>query len=262
VAKVHRNGTVARQRDPLTRGLQILAAMVDSEEGSCGVRELAARSGLPASSVHRLLGVLQEIGMVHQNEEDRYEIGLEFYRMAWRCSDHRSLKTIAQPVLAGLMERTGESALLGILDEDRLEMLFAICVESPHPVRYIVELNKWIPIHAGASGLAILAYLTPDQRAAVVRSTNLAPLTKRTITDPEQLEAELARIRERGYAVSQGQRIDGACAVCAPIRNRFGRVVGDVCISLPEQRFDPEAVPHLGELVMEAAAEITRKIGG
>jgi DNA-binding IclR family transcriptional regulator len=144
-----------------------------------------------------------------------------------------------------------------------MEMMFGSMLESSHPVRYVIPLNEWVPVYTSASGMAIMAYLPRSQREQIIGRTKLAPLTPRGITDPTLLEEELARIRSQGYSCTHGQRTLGAVGVAAPIfRGHDAQVIGDLLLTIPEQRFDESRVPEFASMVMEFANRVTRKIGG
>jgi len=125
----------------------------------------------------------------------------------------------------------------------------------------VVETNQWLPITAGASGLAILAFLPDDERRQLL-SRPLKALTENTITNPLALEQELTRIRQRGYAISHGQRTSGAVAIAAPILGADDKAIGDVILTIPEQRFDPNHEAYLADRVVECSDAITAEIGG
>jgi DNA-binding IclR family transcriptional regulator len=99
-----------------------------------------------------------------------------------------------------------------------------------------VQLNQWLPIHWGASGLAILAFLPENEQRAIVDGGLLTAQTERTITDPPTLHRELKKVRKRGYACSIGQRILGAVGISAPIWNSSGDVLGDVMLTTRRSR--------------------------
>ena len=161
-----------------------------------------------------------------------------------------------------LTEACNETSLLSVYDNMRQEMMFLAMIESSHPLRYSVELNKWLPVHAGASGLAILAFLTDAEIAAIIDRTKLVPLTSRSITKRYRLEAELQKIREQGYALTHGQRTPDAVGLAAPVFDSRGVVVGDICLTIPESRFEPASGERIAKLLKACAGEVTKAIGG
>lgn len=236
--------------------------MVDLGADSYGVRQLGLKLGVSASTAHRLLTELEKLGMVGRAPDGAYRLGLEFHRLAWASTARFPLREAAQDILRELADHSGESAFLALYDDLQHRMMFVTCVESANPLRYVMELNKWLPLHAGASGLAILAFLPPEARQVVIHTGELAAITDQTITGSEVLEQELGEIRERGYAVSHGQRIVGAVAIAAPVFGPSGAVVGDIGITMPENRFRPGSQTQLAEFVTVAAATVTRRVGG
>jgi DNA-binding IclR family transcriptional regulator len=251
-----------RSRDPLSRGIQLLATMVDAGSEPYGVRQVAKMIAVSPSTAHRLLSDLEMLGMVAQLPDGRYQLGLEFHRLAWKSTARFPLREVAREVLEALTRDTGESSFLAVYDRQRRQMMFAVSVESANPLRYVVELNTWLPVHAGASGLAILASLPETEWREIVYEHPLETLTGQTLVVPDELDAALATVRLQGYAVSHGQRFAGASALAAPVFDGSGVVVGDIGISIPTSRFEPSAEPDLAVLVRRAADDLTARLGG
>lgn len=250
-----------RQRHPLARGVEILTLMTDGGEQSYGVRELAGRLGVSASTAHRLLTDLAELGMVSRTPAGNYRLGMEFLRLAWTASTRFPLREAASDVLADLTARSDESSFFGLYSEQRRQMMFSVSVESPHPLRYTVPQGVWLPLHAGASGLAILAFLPAEVQAEIARG-GLDALTERTLVDADQLANRLARIRRDGYAISHGERINGAIAIAAPVMGQAEAVIGDIGITIPDSRFNAATTSELVALVRQSAELLTRRFTG
>ena len=250
-------------RNPLARSFQILRYLLRSSDDAIGVRRLAADLKMAPSSVHRLLAGLVEEGLVKQvDEAGHYSVGLEMVRLAHMAAHRLPLHKVALPHLRELVAAANETALVGAYDPLRHDMMFVAMVESNQPLRYVNKMWEWMPVYAGASGLAIMAFLPEAEQWEIVARTHLAPITDRTITEPYKLEHQLEIIRAQRYACSIGQRTPGAVAIGAPIFGPTGDVVGDAIITLPEQRFDPKSEKHLARHVMTCADRITRQMGG
>ena len=128
---------------------------------------------------------------------------------------------------------------------------------------YMAELFQSIPIHAGASGLSILAFLDPALRDRIVRAPGgLVRFTDATLTTAEQLESAIADIRSKGYAITRGQRAPGAVGIAAPFWGEDATVMGTVMVTIPEQRFDPGLESELSSAVLRAASTMTALVGG
>jgi DNA-binding IclR family transcriptional regulator len=255
------------QRDSLGKAVHVLSWIVDASHGGrrseWGVRQLAHELHLPPATLYRALSGLTKHGLVQQSEESgQYQLGTEFYRLALKVQAEFALRNVGVPIMRELVAQCNEAAFLGFYDSSRLEMMFVTFIDSSHPLRYVVPINEWIPVHAGASGLAVMAFLPEPERRAIVERRGLPRITEATITDPHRLEEELARVRRRGYAFSRGQRTKGAVAIAAPIWGPSGRILGELNLSVPEPRFDEHMTPAFAKLVIKHAQRITENLGG
>ena len=244
----------------LHRAVQVLAELVDSERDTLGVRELAAALDLPPSSTHRVLNLLASEGLVTRDGAGSYSLGLPFLRMAWKASARFSVRDVAEPVLRDLVAEVEETALLSVYDRTRRMRMFVVMVEAKHPLRYFITLNEWLPVHVGATGLAISSFLSDQERAALLKGP-LPASTPRSLTRPADLENEFKSVRQRGYALSHGQRLPGAVSVAAPVWAADGQVLGSVSLTIPEQRFDPASERFLADRVRQAAANVSVGMG-
>ncbi len=251
------------RRDPLSKALQIITWMVDEEpEGTTwGIREIAGVLGMPPSTAYRVLVSLETLGLVQGDDSGRYRLGMDFFRLAWRATARLPIHHAALGPMRELVGESNETALLGLLDATRMEMMYVVQVESRQPLRYVVDLYEWLPMHAGSGGLGILAFLDESMWQRVIER-GLPAFTERTITDPERLVEELRAIRARGYVVSHGGRISGAVGVGAPVFGALGEVVADVVLSVPESRWDAARAEHFAQLVTACADQITASLGG
>lgn len=249
------------ERSPVSKALKALIWLVQNPAPDVGVRDLAAGLGVVPSSAHRILGSLCEDGFVKQNKSNgRYALGLETFRLAHLIVARAPWRTAALTHMRKLVDRCNETALLGVYDAHRQQMVFAAAVESGHQLRYAIDLHTWMPVYAGASGLAILAFLGDDEIASVIERSRLSALTDATITDASRLRAALTVVRQQGYAITHGHRVPGAVGLAAPVFGSDGRVIGDVCLTVPEQRFDKRGVAKLTKMLLACTGGITADI--
>ncbi|WP_170984291.1 IclR family transcriptional regulator [Rhodoligotrophos defluvii] len=250
-------------RNPISKALKALTWMVQENAKDVGVREMAAGLNVSPSTAHRLLSELVQADLVNHNPQTgRYSLSLEFLRLAYLAIAQMPIRQIALAHMRQLTDACNETSLLGLYDSMRQEMIFAAMVESSHPLRYQIELNKWLPVYVGASGLAIMSFLSDTEIASIIDRTRLAPATSRSITERYRLEAEIQRIRERGYAITHGQRTVDAVGIAAPVFGSSGEAIGDICLTIPESRFDPSTERRIAELLMDCADKVTKSIGG
>lgn len=243
----------------LDRALRILAIVADGD--GLSLSEVAERSELATSTAYRMLTTLQNHGMVEFAEpEQLWSIGVEAYRIGSAFLRSRRLVDRARSAMQVLMEKTGETANLGVAEDDCV--VFVSQVETHQAIRAFFRPGTRSPFHASGIGKAILAYLSPERVDAIVGKTGLEPFTERTLANRDRLRIDLSEIRKRGWSVDDEERYPGMRCVAAPIFNEFGEPVGGVSISGPTVRVTPERLAAIGPEVREAAAAITAMIGG
>jgi IclR family acetate operon transcriptional repressor len=241
--------------------MAILDAFAESG-GDLGVTDLSGRLGLAKSVVHRLLAALSAGRYLTQDTETRrYALGPNAIRLGQASLGRKDVRARARPYLVQLAAKTGETATLSILVGESRS--YAEQVESTQPVRQSVQIGSAAPLYAGASGKAILAYLSVEQREAIAaRIARSRPILadgrrlKRTT-----LTRELAAIRARGFAVSQGERIKGAASAAAPIFDHDGRVMGAFSVATVTVRHGYQDLLGFGKLARQNADRLSRELG-
>jgi len=243
----------------LDRAVALLGLV--AEANGLSLSELAGAASLPPSSTYRLLATLQRHGLVEFDESQQlWHIGAACFRIGSAFLRRRKVADAGREGMQALMERTGETANLAVAGEEGV--VFVGQVESHEPIRAFFRPGTISPYHASGAGKAMLAHLPEARVAALVQRHGLPRFTPTTIGDRAALGRALARIRELGFAVDDQERHPGMRCVAAAIFNEFGEAVAGVSVSGPTVRMTPEAVTRIGPLVAEAAAGITRAIGG
>lgn len=195
------------------RAFQLLEALADAG-GVATLSELSASSGLPMPTIHRLVRTLAQQGYVRQDSARRYTLGPRLIRLGETAG--RLLGSWARPYLAELMEATGETANLAVLEGG--EVVYVGQVQSRRSMRMFTEVGRRVQPHCTGVGKALLAQLPEDEARAVLGPDPLPAHTSYTVTDPRLLLEQLAEARERGYVVDdQEQEIGVRCiAVSVP----------------------------------------------
>uniref|UniRef100_UPI0031DC9EAA IclR family transcriptional regulator n=1 Tax=Streptomyces hawaiiensis TaxID=67305 RepID=UPI0031DC9EAA len=239
----------------VTRSLRILEAVAQHQPVTVG--ELTKLFGLPKSTVQRTLVTLAEAGWLRASRRDttRWEIGARVLAVRPAALQGSSLLTAAHEPMVRLRDALNETIHLSV--PDALQCMVVVDrVDSDHPVRTFHTIGDTSPLHATAVGRAILAHL-PKQDVEELIAQGLEPFTDTTPTDPDELRAELDRIRTDGYAVNRNQYRPGVCAIAAPVLDEDGAPLASVAVSMPDSRFDAERLPEWSRMVAETAAEIT-----
>ena len=240
--------------------MRLLKALAATSDGMT-LSELALVVGLPVSTTHRLLTTLESERFARLDPaEGHWQIGVEAFRVGNAFARIRDLAAIARPHLRRLMEETGETANLYLAVDGE-----AVCmaqVECRQTMRAIARPGGRVPMHASGVGKAILAGLEPEEVQSVLRRHGLPRLTERTIDTPRRLEAVLAEIRSRGWALDDEENALGLRCVAAAILDEHGRPQAAVSVSGPSVRLPDERLAELAAAVRRTARELTRAIGG
>lgn len=223
--------------------------------------EISQASGLAASTAYRMLTTLQAHGMLEFNEADQlWFIGIETFRMGAAFLRRRKLAERGRAIIQALMLESGETANLALADEDHV--VFVSQVETHEAIRAFFRPGTRSPLHASGIGKAILAFLEPQARDAMLRRLDLEVFTAKTHATRASLAADLLGIRARGFSVDDEERNLGMRCVAAPVFNEFGEPVGGVSISGPTVRVTDAKIAVLGPRVHEAARALTLAMGG
>jgi IclR family acetate operon transcriptional repressor len=243
----------------LDRGLRILAVVAEAD--GLSLSEIAARSGIAASTAYRMLVTLESHGMVEfEKGEQLWSIGVAAYRTGAAFLRRRKLADRARGIMQSLMEKTGETANLGLAEDDCV--VFVSQVETHHPIRAFFRPGTRSPFHASGIGKAVLAHLAPERVTTIIRGTGLEAFTEKTRASAPALVQDLAEIRTRGWSVDDEERHAGMRCVASAIFNEFGEPIGGISVSGPTARVTNERAAMLGPIVQNAATELTDLIGG
>lgn len=249
-----------REPDAMKSGtlvLEVLDAVVEHQP--VGVSEIARLVGRPKTSVQRALVTLHRSGWIRTPgpDDQRWVVALKAVRVAGALASANLLREAARPTLLRLRDLTGESVILCEREDD--DWVVIDDVESTQAVRVVHSLGIRSPLHAGASGEVILAHLPSSSIEAYLRKP-LRPMTSSTITDPSRLRSVLDEIRTRGYAATSNETSGGLAGVAAVIV-RGGAPIGSLAVSLPMQRYTPQAVGELGPVIQAHARAISDALG-
>ncbi|KOG27006.1 transcriptional regulator [Streptomyces viridochromogenes] len=241
----------------VTRSLRILEAVAQHQPVTVG--ELTKLFGLPKSTVQRTLVTLAEAGWLRANRRDttRWEIGARVLAVRPAALQGSSLFAAAREPMIRLRDAVNETIHLSV--PDALQCMVVVDrVDCDHPVRTFHTIGDTSPLHATAVGRAVLAHL-PRRDVEGLIAAGLERFSDTTPVEPDELRAELDRIRTDGYAVNRNQFRPGVCAVAAAVLDGDGTPLAAVAVSMPEARYDGEQTPKWGRLVADTAAEISQR---
>jgi DNA-binding IclR family transcriptional regulator len=234
------------------RSLAILDVLAD--EDSLGTNEIARRLGVSASTTSRQLATLVEAGLVeHLPATGRYRLGIRLVALATAVLARLDVRAVAHPHLEALVSQVGETATLSVPGDP--DAITVDVVRSPRYIQDSSQLGRPSIAHATAAGKVMLAF------DGVRRTSTLQAYTPRTITDSQALEAEVRRVRRRGWADAFEEREIGLNAIAAPVWSSDGALAGIVALQGPIPRFGRSAARTAVPLLRERAAVISGELG-
>ena len=250
---------MARTRQPSTRRIgaaERAIAVLDAvaEGGEIGTNEIARRTSMTPSTVSRQLGTLAASGLVERvAASGRYRLGIRLVALATTVLARLDVRTIAHPHLEELAADLGETATLSVPGDPD-----AITVDVVRSSRYIQDssqLGRPSIAHATAAGKVMLAF------DGVRPPRELPAYTPRTITDARELEAEVERVRRRGWADAFEEREIGLNAIAAPVWSSDGSLAGIIALQGPIPRFGRAAARAALPTLRDRAAVISAELG-
>ncbi|BDH47562.1 IclR family transcriptional regulator [Salmonella enterica subsp. enterica serovar Choleraesuis] len=254
--------TPTGQVQSLTRGLKLLEWIAESH-GSVALTELAQQAGLPNSTTHRLLTTMQQLGFVHQvGDLGHWSIGAHAFRVGSSFLQSRNLLAIVHPILRKLMEASGETVNLAVLDNNDHQAIIVDQVQCTQLMRMSAPIGGKLPMHASGAGKAFLANLSDDQVANLLHRQGLHGYTHATLTSPLHLKEDLALTRKRGYSLDDEEHALGLRCLASCIYDEHHEPFAAISISGPISRVTDDRITELGALVIKAAKEVTVAYGG
>lgn len=242
----------------IDRATDVLVLFADTDEVTLGVTEIAQALNLSKAVVYRILSSFRAKGFVEFDEPTRrYALGPRVLHLGLAYMNRTNVQRIAHPFLARLSRESNETATLSL--RTGFTRVYVDQVTPMRDVKMVVQLGLQVPLHAGASSKAFLAFMEDDEIAEYL-SQPLDSLTGKTITKPTALRKELTQIRKQGFASSAGERLDGAASIAAPVFGYEGRPAAVISVCGPVERFKAaisDVAPHL----LETTAQISAQLG-
>jgi IclR family transcriptional regulator, KDG regulon repressor len=228
-----------------------------AEPQALTIAEISDRLGLARSSAHGLVHTLAARGYLVQDGGGRFQLGARLIQLGLNVVDRLELRSAARGTLERLVAATHDTALLVVPDHGDLLFVDKVLSDA-RDVRTDPRVSSRKPLHCTSLGKALLATLDDTSVMKAVQAVGLARATECSIAGEEELLADLADTRARGYSIDEQEALPGVFCVGAPVRDHTGNPVAAISLSTIKEFFDPD---RTGPLVNAAAVEISHAMG-
>ena len=250
--------TPISERKTIDKAMKILSTF-SLERPEISVSDLAFELDMDKSIVSRLASSLRNWGMLEKNPiTGRLRIGSSAMRIGSLFSKRNTMVEFSMPILADLVNHTGNSAHLSILDG--LNTLVVSTVESPNALRVIMRVGEQRDLHATAAGKLFLAFSSPSLMNAAYQSNGFVARTPLTITSREELQKGFAKIKKDGFANNRGESTLGAGAIAAPVFDREKNIIAAISTVFPLNIVDAQQRSDIEKYTLLSARKLEERL--
>jgi DNA-binding IclR family transcriptional regulator len=242
----------------LQRGLRLLQLFSESPHGLTA-KQVAGRSRLPVSTVHRFLANLEGSGFLNCSGDGVYHLGIACFAIGHVALGQLDIRRVSQPYLQELNRQKRETIHLTV--RHGLTAVYVEKLDSPEQLRIHSRIGAAVPLYCTAVGKVMLAYMPDDEREKVLPQLSLQCLTPNTVSNLQELDAELYRVRKNGYACDLEEHELHIRCVAAPIWDHDGSVNASLSITAPVVRMAVTRLRQLAPLIQTAGLQISRELG-
>ena len=243
--------------DTPTMRLFALLEVIAAKDQRYALQDLVEETGLPKPTLHRMLQQLESAGLLRREGDSRlYGVGTRLRRLAENLLLNDSHHGARHAVLRHLVEEIGESCNLTALSGS--EVVYLDRVETAAPLRFYLHPGSRVPVHCSASGKVFLAQMTPAQRRRLLANAPLEAYTPKTLTDFEQIEREVQRVRKDGFAFDDEEFLPGLLCIAALVPNESGPSNLCVAVQAPVMRLGMDKAKQLLPALQRAAQALAR----
>ena len=222
----------------LERGLAVIRAF-NASRPELTLSEVAAATGVTRAAARRFLITLMSLGYV-RSDGRLFSLSPRVLELGYAYLSSLSLPDVAEPHLEALVAEVNESSSVSVLDGD--DVVYVTRVPTSRIMTVAINVGTRFPAYATSMGRVLLAGLPDEELEAYLSKVNLSPLTARTVSSTASLRTEVLRARAQGWALVDQELEEGLRAVAAPIRDRTGRTIAAVNVSVAAARADLEKI--------------------
>ncbi len=252
-------GADAEGMKSLRSALRVLMEFA-GERQDFGVGELAERCKLSKSQVSKVLATFAEFGLLSQHVESRrYQAGARLFVLGSRYVTFDTLSRGAMPVMRDLVNKTGHSARLSVLDGDRV--LYLLGIEGPLFVDTGWRAGTWLPVHSTSAGRVLLAFIDRERSQRLRVQQPLERISEFTVTEPAEIDRLIDQARAQGYSVQRGETTPGLGVISAPVFGRGPEAIGTLSLAFPSHAVTEEEEARMVVALHAAGRTLSQRVG-
>lgn len=236
-----------------------LLSLFSEAAGGLSAAEVVKRSSLPVSTVHRFLANLETAGFLECNGNGKYHLGISCFSMGHAALSQLDIRRLSLPYLQALNQHTRETIHLTV--RQQLTAVYVEKLDSPEHLRIFSRIGASVPLYCTAVGKVLLAYMPQAELNHVLPQLEMRRLTPNTITNVQELEQHLYRVRKAGHAFDLEEHEPHIRCVAAPIWDHTGAVNASLSLTAPAVRMAVPRLRQLAPLIQEAGLRISRELG-
>lgn len=242
----------------LRRGLGILDLFSQSQDGMAA-SQVAQRSGLPVSTVHRFLMNLEATGYLNCDDNGVFHLGIACFSLSQSARSQLDIRRLSLPSLQKLNAQTRETVHLTV--RFGVSAVYIEKLDSPEPLRIFSRIGAAVPLHCTGVGKAIVGFMPQEQIAKILPQIQFKRQSANSIGSKQELEMQLRKIRRTGYALDLEENEPHIRCLAAPIWDHAGVVNASLSVTGPAVRMSMTRLRQLAPFVLEASSRISRELG-
>jgi IclR family transcriptional regulator, KDG regulon repressor len=245
----------------VTKALGLLEFLAERKELSLG--DIARMAAIPKPTAYRLLTALEDMKFVrkirYSDLDIRYQLGLKLLELGTMVAEDMELRKVALSYMKALCTEVEE--VIHLVIRDGTEAVYIEKVESRQPIRLHTRVGKRSPLYVGSGPKLLLAFMPDEERHAYIETQSLDEINPRTISNRDELSEEVRRIRQEGFATSDGEQDEDTIGISFPVRDHRGEVVAALGVSGLKYRFSGSRFLTMKEKTGHMAELISKELG-
>jgi IclR family transcriptional regulator, KDG regulon repressor len=250
---------ISKKKSTLIKALKVLDCFT-IEDHFLRLTDIAGKLKINKSTAHRILSdLVEEKFLEFDLETKRYKLGTKFLTYASIILSHLDIVQIAKPIMKNLVLKTKQTVNIAILDD--CNVVYIAKEEPPASLRLSSSVGSRVPAYCTALGKVLLAYYNEEERKKIIDKLNLEKFTASTISSKNELQKELEKVKNSGFAIDHEEFLPGLMCVAFPIFNHENQVISSISIAGPVTAFKEKLLKTWEIYIKKAALQISNKLG-